>query len=191
MVTERDAIAISFLEQFNMAVPKQIAKVAYEDNLKICYNRLNRLHKDKLIYKTENKIGKGFIYSAYRIRSLKQFIHNNIRVEFFLKLLHESDIDEFKVEPVMENIRPDLVVKGTYKHQKYSFIVEIETKQNHSSINYDKHFNFLLINWRKYFNEDDKPIIVYITDKKVDSSKIKFEYRHIKTDLSNFQDIFS
>lgn len=191
MVTDRDRIALSFIKKFKMAVPRQIAKIAYEDNLKICYNRLNRLHKDKLIYKTENKIGKGFIYSSERLRTLKQFIHNDIRVEFFLKLLQMSDIEEVEVEPIMGSIRPDIKVIGVYKGEPYSFLVEVETNQNHSSINYSKNFNFLLSEWRAYFKDDEKPIVIYVTDKKVDSSKIHFKYRHIKADLSNFQDIFS
>lgn len=188
----RDRKAIEFLEKFRMATAKQIAKVAYDDNIKICYNRLNRLHDDKLIYKTENKIGKGYLYSANRIRTIKQFMHDNIRNEFYLKLLDVSLVQDVMVEKVCGSIRPDIIATTFHEGTPYFFLVEVETNANHSSVNYDKYHKFFLNEYGDYFitNDDIKPIVVYITDKNIDSTKIRFNHRHIKTDLSNFMDIF-
>lgn len=190
MVTERDRIALDFITQFKMVTPKQVAQVAYNDNIKITYNRLNRLHRDKLIYKTANKINKGFIYSSERIRTLKQYLHNYYRTEFYLRLMEISSVNtqHTEVEKTRGSIRPDLLVTGVYGYEQYFFSVEVETNANHSSIDYDKYNNFFLSEWRKHFTI--KPVVIYLTDKSINPDKIKFDYKHLRTDLSNFNDIF-
>lgn len=188
MVTSRDRIALDFIEQFHVATPSQVAKVAYDNNLKICYNRLNRLHDDKLLYKTPNTLNKGFIYSNNRIRTTKQFLHDFYRVEFYLKLIEASKILFIETEKRIDHIRPDILVSCIYNDVPYHFAVEVETNANKSCVNYDKYNEFFLKEWRKHFKV--KPVVIYITNKKIDSNKIHFEYRSIRTDLSNFTDIF-
>lgn len=189
MVTTRDKLALDFITQFKMVTAQQVAQVAYNNNIKITYNRLNRLYQDKLIYKTENKINRGFIYSQERIRTLKQYLHRYYRVEFYLKLRELTDIKMIMVEETFGSIRPDVLITCMYDNQFYFFSVEVETNANHSSISYDKYNNFFLNEWRKHFNA--KPTVVYITDKVINSDKIHFAYKHIRTDLSNVTDIFS
>lgn len=187
MVTDRDKVALDFITQFNMVTASQADKIAY-NNIKIAYNRLNRLHQDKLIYKTKNTVNKGFIYSTERVRTLKQFMHCYIRTEFYLHLKEISEVYAVVVDKNFGSIRPDLLISCMYNNSPYHFAVEVETNANHSSVNYEKYNNFFLAEYRNYFNV--KPIIIYVTDKNIDSSKIHFEYRHIKTDLSNFEEVF-
>lgn len=189
MVTPRDRLALSFINQFKMVTAKQVAQVAYDDNIKIAYNRLNRLHQDKLIYKTENKINKGFIYSNERIRTLKQYLHRYYRTEFYLKLNQVADIETIIVEETFGSIKPDLLISCIYKNEFYFFSIEVETNANHSAINYNKYNNFFLKEWRKFF--EIEPTVIYVTDKNVDDTMIRFKHKHIRTDLSNFNDIFS
>ena len=188
MVTDRDRIALDFISQFNMVTASQVDKVAY-NNIKITYNRLNRLHEDKLIYKTRNTINKGFIYSTDRVRTLKQFMHCFIRTEFYLHLKEVAEVYAVVVDKNYGSIRPDLLISCMYNGSPYHFSVEVETNANHSSVNYDKYNKFFLAEYREHFNV--KPSVIYITDKRIDSNKIYFEYRHIKTDLSNFEEVFN
>lgn len=187
MVTQRDKIALEFISSFKTVTAAQVDEVAY-NNIKVAYNRLNRLHQDKLIYKTRNTINKGFIYSSERLRTLKQFIHNHIRTEFYLSLRKVSDIYVTEIEKPLGSIRPDLIISCMYGGTPYHFSIEVETNSNHTSINYNKYNNFFINEYRKYFNV--KPIVVYVTDKYVDGSKINFDYRHVKSNLNNIMDIF-
>ena len=188
MVTDRDRIALDFISQFSMVTAKQVDKVAY-NNIKITYNRLNRLHEDKLIYKTRNTMNKGFVYSTDRVRTLKQFLHYYIRTEFYLKLKEVADIYTVVAGKSYGSIKPDLLISCMYHGLPYHFSIEVETNANHSSVNYDKYNRFFLSEYRNHFNV--KPTVIYITDKRIDNSKIYFDYRHIKTDLSDFQKVFN
>lgn len=187
MITERDRIALDFISNFKMVTPKQVNEEVY-NNLKVCYNRLNRLHDDKWLYKVENTVNKGFIYSTERIRTLKQFMHCHIRTEFYLSLKEISEVYNINIERTFGSIRPDLLISCMYDGSPYHFFVEVETNANHSSINYKKYQEFFYREWRDYFNT--KPTVVYVTDKRVNADKINFEYRHIKTDLSNLMEVF-
>lgn len=187
MLTERDKVAISFIEQFKMVTPKQVNEIAY-NNQKVCYKRLNKLYTDKLLYRADNVIERGYIYSAKRIRTLKNWTHNKIRTDFYLRLREITVIEDLHVEELYGSIQPDLLVYCTYKGMEYFFSVEVETRQNHSQINYDKYNNYFLREYKEYFEQ--KPVVVYVTDKKVDDEKIRFNYVHVKSDLSNFIDIF-
>lgn len=188
MVTERDKIAIEWLEQFRLATPNQIAEIAYNGNMKVCYKRLGKLYRDKLIYRANNALSGGHIYSANRIRTIKQFQHDDIRNRFYLKLREIAYIDLFLVEKTFGSVRPDLVITGIYKSQPFFFLVEIETNRNHSQVNYNKYSNFWLREWKYYFHA--KGTVVYVTDKKIDDEKIDFFYKHLNTSLSNFEHIF-
>ena len=187
MITSRDKVALDFITNFKMVTPKQVDKEVY-NNLKVCYNRLNRLHDDKWLYKVENTVSKGFIYSTERIRTLKQFMHCYIRTEFYFALKEASDVYHVDVEQRFGSIKPDLLISCIYNDLPYHFFIEVETNANHSTINYKKYQEFFYREWRDYFNM--KPTVVYVTDKKISADKINFEYRHIKTNLSNLMDIF-
>lgn len=188
MLTERDKVAIEWLEQFRLATPSQIAEIAYKGNMKVCYKRLGKLYRDKLIYRVDNTLNGGHIYSANRIRTVKQFIHDDIRNRFYLKLKEIADIDVCLVEKVFGSIRPDLVVTGSYKGKQFFFLVEVETNNNHSFINYAKYTDFWLTEWKKFFNE--KGTVIYITDKPVREDKIDFKYKHLGTNLDELEHIF-
>ena len=187
MITVRDKLALDFIANFKMVTPKQVDKEVY-NNLKVCYNRLNRLHDDKWLYKAENTVSKGFIYSCERIRTLKQFMHCYIRTEFYFALKEVSEVYHVDVEQRFGSIKPDLLISCMYNGSPHHFSVEVETNANHSMINYKKYQEFFYREWKNHFNT--KPTVVYVTDKSIDSSKIDFEYRHIKTDLSNLMDVF-
>lgn len=187
MVTDRDSKMIQWLELFRMATAEQLNRVSY-NNMPICWKRLRRLSDDGLLYRERNTIGQGYLYSTNRIRTIKQFNHDNIRNEFYFKLHEVSRIDVVMVEKVFGSIRPDAVCTGTYRGTDYFFLLEVETNANRSSVNYDKYNNFFLREWKSYF--DEKPIVIYCTDKPVDETKIKFEYRHINTRLNDFTTIF-
>ena len=187
MITSRDKVALDFITNFKMVTPKQINKEVY-NNLKVCYNRLNSLHDDKWLYKVENTVNKGFIYSCERIRTLKQFAHCSIRTEFYLALKEVSEVYHVDVEQRFGSIKPDLLISCMYNDSPYHFLVEVETNDNHSSINYKKYQEFFYREWRDYFNT--KPTVIYVTDKNINTDRIGFDYKHIRTDLSNFTDIF-
>lgn len=186
MVTDRDMKALAFLEQFRTATAAQIDRIAYQ-NIKVAWKRLAKLHKDRLIYRTDNTLSSGYVYSANRIRSVKQFRHDNIRNEFYLKLLEVSEVEEALVETQFGAIRPDLLVTGSYRGKPYFLSVEVETVGNHSPINYEKYNNYFLKEWKTYFNE--RPLVVYVTDKPVNPTK-HYDSIHINAGLDNFIDVF-
>lgn len=187
MVTDRDRIALDWLEQFRLATADQINRVAYQ-NIKSCYKRLAKLHSDGLIYRERNTIGQGYLFSTNRIRSVKQFTHDSIRTEFYFKLAEHTEIDTILVEKVFGSIRPDAVFTGLYQGNFYFILLEVETNANRSSVNYEKYNNFFLTEWKEYFEQ--KPIVIYCTDKHIDEKRIKFDYRQIGTKLESFTDIF-
>lgn len=187
MITERDQIALDFLKQFKVATVHQLNEVAYH-NLKVAYKRLNILHKDKLIYKTSNPVNQGILFSFYRVRSTRQLQHKLLRNDFYIKLLQLTTIHTLYVEAIFGSIQPDLTVICTYKNNDYFFTLEVETTSNHSAIDYDKYNRFFGREWRNHFNAT--PTVVYMTDKKVNASKIQYTYKPVMTDLNNIIDIF-
>lgn len=187
MVTARDRLMLDWLEQFRMATAEQINRVAY-NNMPVTWKRLRKLAEDGLIYREKNTIGQGYLYSTNRIRTIKQFTHDNIRIEFYFKLAEHSTIDTILVEKVFGSIRPDALFIGDYEGDQYFFLLEVETNANRSSVNYDKYNNFFLKEWKEFF--EVKPIVIYVTDKNIDSSKCRFTFKQLNTKLDNFIDIF-
>lgn len=188
MITDRDKVMMDWLEVFRLATAEQLNRVAY-NNQKVCWKRLKKLHEDGLLYRERNTLYKGYLYSTNRIRSVKQFTHNNLRNEFYFKLNECSIINTMLVEKVFGSIRPDAVFIGEYEGNFFFFLLEVETNSNKHKVNYEKYNDFFLKEWKDYFEE--KPVVVYVTDKYVDSSKCKFKFKQLNTKLDNFISIFN
>lgn len=187
MVTERDRLALDWLEMFRTATAEQINKVAY-NNMQVCWKRLRKLKEDGLVYRERNIYDTGYVFSTNRIRTLKQFNHDYIRSEFYFKLAAHSTISICMVEKVFGSIRPDAVFEVTCEGECYYFLVEVETNANRSTVNYEKYNKFFLKEWEQYFYQE--PTVIYVTDKKIDNTKIRFEHRVLSTKLDNFAHIF-
>lgn len=187
MVTDRDRLTLDWLEKFRQATAEQLNRIAY-NNMPICWKRLRRLYDDGLLYRERNVYDKGYIYSTNRIRTTKQFAHDYIRNEFYFKLAACSKIDTCMVEKVFGSIRPDGVFEVERNGEYYFFLLEVETNANRSTVNYDKYNTFFLKEWQKHF--DYKPVVVYVTDKKIDDDRIHFDYTVLSTKLTDFTHIF-
>lgn len=184
MVMERDEAALEWIEKFKMANSKQIAQIAYGGDINITNKRMRRFVKDNLLYKKKDPYNLGYIYSAAQIRSVKQYRHNMLRNELYLKLSEICEIHHVEVQKQYGGLCPDMILTCTYKGKDYGFFFEVETSNN--KIITEKYNNFFLTDCEYYFNKVLP--VVYITTKPIKGAL--YDYKKIDLKLENLLDIF-
>lgn len=184
MITERDKKALDFMEVFRMATIRQIAQVAYDDDVIIANRRFKKFYDDKLLTRCRNTIDMGYIYSLDKIKSMKQYRHYMMRNETYLKFLAYTKVHDVMVEKATGSVRADMVILGTHRGKAYLYMVECETIQNGTVIDYSKYNNFMINEWKEYFSIE--PTVLYVTDKKIFKEKIDYNYKLIGSKLRDF-----
>lgn len=184
MITTRDQAALDFLSNFKMGTIRQVAQISYEDDPIIANRRFKKFYDDKLITRIKNTIDQGYIYSHEKIKSLKQYRHYMLRNETYLKFLAYTDVQEVVVEKTFGSIRPDMTIAGMYNGEPYLYLVECETMNNGTLIDYSKYNCFFINEWKTYFSK--KPIVLYVTDKKVFTDRIEYPCKIIGQNLKHF-----
>lgn len=187
-LTERDKPAYEFLSKFRMAKLSQINRVCYNHYMSCCH-RMAKLADDKVIFKRKNPLEQGVLYGFEKInlRSLRNYFHTMAVNETYIAFLEHTEVQEVYVEKIYGKVQVDMYIKGIYNGEPYAYMVEVETDRNGGNPNYDKYNHFLISAWREFF--DVKPVVLYVTNKKIDKVKIGYMYKVIDMKLNNFSEM--
>lgn len=188
MITDRDQMALDFINNLKVVTTKQINDVIY-NNMRVCQRRLSTLTRSGVIYRSKNLYSKEYVYSSKPINP-KQLRHKLARTEFYLELTKLANVKQFVVEPDMDNIRPDALVlcHGNKAQNGTFFALEIETSNNR--VNMHKYEVFLENYYDKYFlGTKDKFFVACVTSKVI--PKTSFKVIPIRPDLSNLSDVIA
>lgn len=150
MVTERDEIALSFIEEFQVATTSQINEVAY-DNMRVCQRRMAALVNDGILVRGQSVYTKEYIYSCKPINT-RQLRHKLLRVKFYLELRKVADISSFFVEKQLENLRPDGLVIAKHKVTGKDAIFALEVETSNNKVNIKKYDEFVEEHFDKFFD---------------------------------------
>lgn len=187
-LTTRDEPAYDFIRIFRMARVDQVDRICY-NSYQLAAQRLARMAKDGIIYRRDDPYKQGLLYSYNPVKnrgknSIRNYFHAMIVNETYILFKQHTDVTEVYVEKIYDNIQVDMVIKGTYEGEPYCYLVEVETDRNLSPINYDKYNHFLISKWREHF--DERPKVLYVTNKQVKREKIMFDFKVINCKGENF-----
>jgi hypothetical protein len=175
MTTTRDLDIKEFLKEFKVANTTTIANLFFP-SLSACQKRLKKMVDSKEIKRDRDSINNEYIYYIKRPQQLK---HSLLVTKFYSYMSKQYNIATFKIEPVLENIRPDAVF-GYEKHgKKYIGLLEVEIS--------NKGFNFL--KYEKFYSSETyknfypvMPTIFIVSDTvKLQQTKVNYELLNLKT----------
>jgi hypothetical protein len=179
MLTTRDLAVIDFINEYKVASTSTIAEVFFPSKIS-CYRRLQVLSEHEL-KRIRDNINSEYIY--YK-KLPKQMRHSLLVSDFYRELYKKSEIINFKIEPVMGNIRPDAVFGYTYHTKTYLGLLEVEI--SNKGFNYNKYEKF-------YSSGDYKnylpvmPTVFIIGNKIKLPEKSEIKYIIISTDFNNLK----
>ncbi|NBI05749.1 hypothetical protein [Senegalia massiliensis] len=182
MITDRDKKVIEFIEKFNVATTNIIADLFYP-SLRVAQNRLKRLYADKVLKRDREHFTNQYYYY---IKKPKQIRHNLLLVEFYKEVNKLIDIEVFKKEFEIEDIRPDGLMIYKYKNKKYIAFIEVQI--SNTPVDIHKYRKLCLTEkYKKYFPVFPK--LIFITNKSIKNIK-EFEVIKIKEDSENILTLF-
>ena len=182
MITERDQVALDFIELFGVATTHQINRVAY-NNIRVCQRRLVAMLKDGVVVRESNLYSKEYLYSTKK-PNLKQLRHKLLRNEFYIKIREIADVLSCWVEQPLGAARPDATMIITSKTDKKHYLIAVEIESSNNTINISK--------YEKMAQSDDvtipMPLVVYVTDKNIPQTKY-FKWVKVSPKLDDLEKI--
>ena len=137
MITTRDLKIIDFVKEYKVASTSTIHEVFFSCKV-CCYKRLQVLCENKMLTRYRNNVSSEYIYVK---KTPKQLTHSLLVTDFYRELHKIStEIVNFKIEPVMGDIRPDAVFG--YKKDGKSYLGLLEVEISHKGFNYGKYDKF-------------------------------------------------
>ncbi|WP_099192258.1 hypothetical protein [Tepidibacter mesophilus] len=185
-ITKRDQLMLDFLKEVKIAKTFTLSDMFYP-SLRVAQRRLKTLYDNKVIKRYREYVGQEYIY--YIDRKPNQTKHSLLLTDFIRELNKINNIEIIKVkkELTLSNVRADGFVAFKYNENTYIACIEIEISNN--KFNTKKYEElYLSQDYKKYL--PTFPIILGITNKKIESSKY-FDVLKIKTDFSNMNDLLS
>lgn len=180
MMTTRDMSIINFVEEFKVANTSTIAEVFFDSRYS-CYKRLQIINKSRELKRYRDSINNEFIYFKKKPKQLK---HSLMISHFYRELHKKSDIVNFKIEPVMGDIRPDALFG--YKCGDKSYLGLLEVEISHKGFNYNKYDRFYSSGNYKNFLPV-MPTVFIVGDKINLPDKSKIKYIVIDTEFNEFR----
>ncbi len=169
MLTTRDLRVIDFINEFKVASTSTIAKLFFP-SLVVCQRRLKYLFDNKELKRMRESLNNEYIYFKKRPKQLK---HSLTVTEFYKYLSSKYDIVNFKIEPVLGDIRPDAVFGYTKNGKGYIGLLEVEL--SNKGFNYMKYEKFYSSERYKEFFPTMPSVFVVGDKAKIPSnSKINF-----------------
>lgn len=184
MVMERDIEVLEFISQFGLVRTDQVDRLAY-NQIQVTNRRLKKFVDDKLLKRTKDVYGGGYLYYDRNRISLKQYRHYMIRNELYLKLLDEGcTITSVIVDKQIGSIRPDAILEYTTSTGEYHFIfVEVELRcEKADTAKYNKFFQSEYLEYCHTM-----PKVVYVTEKRITGAL--FDFVVIDTKLNSISKI--
>lgn len=178
MLTTRDYEIIEFLREFKVASTETIAELMFP-SLSACQKRLKVLCDNKKINRIRDNINRQYIYFVSRPKQLR----HSLLVTDFYRELHKrvDDVVNFKLEPVLGDIRPDAVFGYRLNKKGYIGLLEVEiSNKGFNTVKYDK---FYREDCGKYFPA--QPILFIVSDT-VKLFRANFMVHIFNTSLSDF-----
>lgn len=170
MLTTRDMQIIDFITDYKVATTSILCQFFFP-SLVTCQRRLKVLIDSKELKRMRDSINNEYIYFKKRPRQLK---HSLAVVEFYKMLSSQCEVVNFKIEPVLGDIRPDAVFGYISHNKRYIGLLEVELS--------NKGFNYL--KYEKFYSSEKYkeffPVmpVVYVVGEKVKlPSNSRIEYR--------------
>lgn len=177
IVTNRDKKVLAFLDEFRIATTDTIQELFYP-SLRVAQTRLKLLYDNKLIKRDRDHFTSQYYYY---IKKPKQLRHDLLLTNFYREINKLADIELFKKEFTVDNIRADGLI--AYKRNK-RYIAFAEVQIANTPLDILKYEKLYKSNqYKKYF--PTFPFIYAITDKKIPSSSLKII--QINEDMSNIK----
>ena len=136
MIVERDKLIIEFIETIGYATIKNIADM-YFTNKRYSYDvarkRLKKIAEmGEYIRVFKNQETNELVYVPYDSKIKRVSIHNIKVLEYLcgLKTLG-CDIQEIEIEPIFNNIKPDIYVSFKFNGYMYYHIVEMQIRHDY------------------------------------------------------------
>jgi len=136
-----------------------------------CNERLRKLHDYGYIKRYRKSVNENYIY--YVKRKPVQIEHCNYISKAYAWIKEQGyQVEKFKREVLMENIRVDMLCSIHDTNEHGYLIVEVELSNNNISKKIMKYENFYLCRlYKKYF--DTMPKILYVSKRKVESDIVE------------------
>ena len=166
MITSRDIEVKEFLKEFKIADTTIISKLFFP-SLSACQKRLKIMHDKKVVKRDRDFITREYIYYLKRPNQLK---HAMLVSRFYAEMKKTLNIQTFKIEPKLGEIRPDALFG--YEENGIKKIGLLEVEISNKGFNYYKYKQFLSNEeYKKYF--PIVPRIHIVTNKKINQNEIK------------------
>lgn len=169
MVTSRDIEVKEFLQEYKVASTSTIALLFFP-SLSACQKRLKKLVDNKEIKRDRDSITNEYIYYIKRPKQLK---HSLLVTKFYGYISKQYKVATFKIEPVLDNIRPDAVFGFIKDDKKYIGLLEIEI--SNKGFNFAKYEKFYISEQYKSFYPV-MPIIFIVSNKIIKIPKSNINY---------------
>jgi hypothetical protein len=178
MLTTRDLQIVDFLSEYKVANTSTITELFFPSRV-ACYKRLQILNMQRVIKRVRDSVTSEYIY--YK-KLPKQVKHSLLVSDFYRELHMKTEIINFKIEPIMGDIRPDAVFG--YKHHGKTFAGLLEIEISHKGFNYAKYERFYNSDTYKNFLPVMPTVFVVGYNVKFPTDS-KIKYKVIKTDFCN------
>lgn len=188
MVTERDEVALSFIEEFQVATTSQINQVAY-NNMRVCQRRMAALVNDGILVREQSVYTKEYIYSLKPINT-RQLRHKLLRVRFYLELCKVADVESFIVEKQLENLRPDGLVFAKHKQTGKDAVFALEVETSNNKVNIKKYDEFIGEHFDKFFDIPPSKFFVAIMTTKPIAKSDKVRVIKFDNKFTNIERLF-
>ena len=146
MLTTRDISIIEFVTIYKVASTSTISHFFFS-SISACHKRLKILSDNGSIKRARDSINNEYVYFKKLPKQLK---HSLLVTEFYREASGRYEIVNFKIEPVIGNIRPDAVFGYIKNGKKYLGLLEVEI--SHKGFDYLKYEKFKTSeNYKQYF----------------------------------------
>lgn len=176
ILMERDNKIIDFLE--TCPADSNTLKKLFFTGKKTCNDRLRKLFDYGYIKRWRNNVNENYIY--YIRKKPVQLEHCNYISKSYLWIMqHGYQVEKFKREVAIENIRPDVLCKIKNGTKDGYLIVEVELSNNNINKKLMKYEDlYLSRKYKKYF--DDMPKLLYFSNQKIKSNIINVISKNLK-----------
>jgi hypothetical protein len=139
-MTTRDSAIVNFLSDCKVARTSTIAEIFFPSP-HACYKRLQVLYKNKKVKRTRDFVSCEYVYH-YKKNLPQQLTHSLLVTDFYRELHRKCEVLSFKIEPVMDNIRPDAVFGYKFHGKPYMGLLEVEiSNKGFNSGKYEKFYS--------------------------------------------------
>ena len=177
MLTTRDKEIMDFLIDYKIASTSTIAELFFP-SVEACYKRLQVLVRNKVVRRMRDSINNEYLY--YHKKLPRQLKHSLLVTDFYRELHKKAEIFSFKIEPVLDNIRPDAIFAYRYKGKNYLGLLEVEI--SNKGFDYGKYERFYSTEvYKNYFPV--MPTVFVVGDRVKIPEELNVEYLIIKTDM--------